>query len=142
MNTLKQLGGYIFSSTPGELKLYVPMIIFVGLLFISSIAFHYVYKRHRKDDPAFRKLFKKTASHFLTFGIIFTVHALIRYENIPYFSMRLWFYITAVVLAIFLYKTFKKYRVDYPREKHNVAQIKSIRVNKDDKKYLPNKKKR
>ena len=119
MNTLKQFSQYLFSSVPGEFKLYVPIAILISLLFISSILFHYVYKKHRKDDPAFRRLFKKTASHLCIFAILFTIYALIRYENIPYFSMRIWLLLSLLLLAYFIYKVVKTYFTKYRVEKLN-----------------------
>lgn len=141
MNSLKTMLSYIFSPTPGELRQYIAFSIIVGLLFLAALVMHFIYKERKKNDPAFRKLFKKTTPRLVFFGIFFLFYTMVRYETIPYFSMRLWFYAGLLLLAFFVYKTVKTYRLDYPREKHNVAQIKSVHVKKQENKYLPNKKK-
>ncbi|MFA6992796.1 MAG: hypothetical protein WC269_06010, partial [Candidatus Gracilibacteria bacterium] len=64
---------------------------------------------------------------------------LIRYENIPYFSMRIWLYLTLLVLVYFIYKLVKTLAVDYKREKTNTQSHKTEQVKKPTV-YLPNKK--
>lgn len=141
MAFIKNFFNYLFSANPGvNFRYYVPLIILVALLIGGSIALSVIYKKKRKDDFAFKRLFKKTSNRLLLFGILFLFLVLVRYENIPYFSMRIWLYLSLLLLAYFLYRTLRVYRVDYPREKHNAAP--KITTHKEEKQYLPNKKKR
>lgn len=143
MQTLKTFLSYIFSPTPGDFNQSLALGIFTGLVLLAAISMYFIYKTRKKDDPAFRKLFKKTTPRLFSFGFFFLFYGLIRYEAIPYFSMRLWFYAALILFGVFLYFTGKTYLKDYPREKHNVAQIKSTHaLKKEAKRYLPNKKRK
>ena len=70
------------------------------------------------------------------FGILITVLLMIRYENIPYFAMRAWMYITLLIMLYIFYKYAKLYKVDYPREKINAQKS---HTTTQENKYLPNK---
>ena len=134
--------GYLFAINPGPaFKYYVPLIIISALLIISSMVFSTIYKQRKKHDFAFKRLFRKTSSTMLIFGILFLLLVALRYENIPYFSMRIWLYLAILAILYFTYRYIKKYLVDYPREKQN-AQSKHVKVTKEEKVYLPNKKRR
>ncbi len=142
MNQLKTFLSYVFSPNPGNFNQLTAITVLIAVLFLSAIVMHFLYRKFKKTDPAFRKLFKKTTPRLGWFTVFFLFYSLVRYEAIPYFSMRLWFYAAILLLAFFAYKTLKAYRKDYPREKHNVEQIKHVHVKKKEKIYLPNKAKK
>jgi len=138
MNFLKDL----IDSTPGsEFSYYIPIIILSALLIIGSFVFSTIYKRKKKNDFAFKRLFKKVPRVMLIFGILYALILIFRYENIPYFSMRLWLYITTIVFLYFVYRYIKKFKVDYPKEKENV-RLNTKKPKKSENKYLPHKKKK
>lgn len=142
MEKVKSIFSYFFTRIPGtEFKYYIPFVIFIILLIVGGIAFSAYYKHRKKTDPAFKRLFQKTSTKLVLLGIMFGLLTLLRYERIPYFSMRIWLYLGILLFLWFVYHTVRVYKVDYPREKQNVHQIYQV-VEKDKKIYLPNKKKR
>lgn len=144
MQTISSLFYYLFTPYPGsEFKFYIPMIILIILLIGGGIAFSIVYKMKKKEDPAFKKLFAKTAGRLILMGILFMILTLVRFESIPYFSMRLWLYLSLALLAFFVYITIKTYRTKYPKEKENFKTKMAFRKKQSkENRYSPNKKKR
>lgn len=142
MNYITSTLKYFFNTTPGsEFKFYIPLIILAGILIIGSVVFSRVYSKKKKYDFAFKRLFKKLSSRFTTIGIILLILIALRYENIPYFSMRIWLYLLLLISLYIIYKYIKTFKVDYPREKENVKVLIS-KSSKETPRYLPHKKKR
>lgn len=135
---------YFFSKNPGpQFNYYIPMIILLAILIIGGITLGQIYQSRKKYDFAFKRLFKKTAKRMILLGLLFGILTLTRYENIPYFSMRIWFYISFFLLGWFIYKTVKTYKIEYPKEKENVEKNTHVSsMKKEENKYLPNKKKK
>ena len=124
MDTVKNFFEYFFNRMPGqEFKYYLPAAILVTLLLIAAISFSVIYNKKKKEDFAFKRLFKKTSSRLIIFALLFLVLLGVRFENIPYFAMRIWLYATAAFFLYFIYKTVKTYKVDYPREKQNTIHM-------------------
>lgn len=144
MQTIKAFLSYIFSPSPGpQFNFYIPFIILVAILFITTIAFSVIYKNKKKEDFAFKRLFAKTSKRLLWLSFIFLFITAARYENIPYFSMRLWMYLALLLLGFFLYKTITVFKNDYPREKENVEHKMAVNKKKGtESRYLPHKNKR
>jgi len=117
------------------------MLILASVLIISSIVFSAYYKKRKKVDFAFKRLFKSLSNRLILFGILLFILIAVRYESIPYFSMRIWLYILLLVLLYFVYRYLKIYTVKYPKERIN-ADAKKQHVKKEENKYLPNKKKK
>ena len=133
---------YFFSSTPGRaFNFYIPIIVLIVLLIGGGIAFSYLYKKKKKEDFAFKRLFKKTSSRMVLFGFILLLLLLFRYENIPYFAMRLWLYTTLIILLIFIYKTLKTYKYVYPKEREN-AKRRPLASSKKENVYSAKKKRK
>ncbi|MFH1533783.1 MAG: hypothetical protein ABID64_02535 [Nitrospirota bacterium] len=142
MEYIKSIFSYFFTSNPGtEFSYYVPVLVFAAVLILGSILFSQYYKKKKKTDFAFKRLFKKLSSRMLLFGILFLVLMAFRYENIPYFSMRILLYLTALIFLYFIYRYIKIYAVKYPKEKEN-TQPKQHVENKEENRYLPNKKRK
>lgn len=141
---MKSIISNVFSTLPGaQFKYYIPMLILVFALIIGGVVFSIIYKKKKKEDFAFKRLFAKTSKRLILFGILFLVLTMVRYENIPYFSMRLWLYSSILLFVYFAYKTITVYYKDYPREKSNVHNNMAIHKKKVVKNnYLPNKKQR
>ncbi len=114
---------YIFAPTPGTaFNFYIPFAIVIAALIVKAVIFSRMYASKRKSDIAFRRLFKKTSGRLGLFAALFTFLMLVRYEQIPYFSMRLWLFIAVLWFAYFSYKTIRTYLQDYPREQLNYAK--------------------
>ena len=141
METVTSFFSYIFDITPGpDFRYTWPMIILSIILIIGAMVFASYYRKRKKLDMAFKKLFGKVSTTMLTFGALILIFTAIRYENIPYFSMRIWF---AALLLIFLYVIFvyiKAARVKYPKLKSENAH-KQHGKQKQEKVYLASKKK-
>lgn len=142
MNYLKDTFLYFFKPSPGtSFSYYLPLLVLIALLLIGAIAFSVIYKSKKKHDFAFKRLFKSLSKRLIIFGLVLLVLIAVRYENIPYFSMRLWLYLTILLLLHTAYKYIKAYTVEYPKEKENMHSVKRVISTKEENKYLPHKKK-
>lgn len=140
MEYLKNILKYFFAKYPGQnFGFYTEFIIFIAILIVGAIAFSIIYQKRKKYDFAFKRLFRKTASRLTLFALFFVLLIAVRYENIPYFAMRIFLYLAIVWFLYFVYKTVRAFQVDYPREKEN-AKINKPVATGPEKKYLPNKK--
>ena len=74
-------------------------------------------------------------------GITTGILLLIRHENIPYFSMRPLLGITVLLMLFFIYRTVKKFIINYPKEKFNIENNKKPSLETHNP-YLPNKKRK
>ncbi|MFH1284422.1 MAG: hypothetical protein ABIH78_02425 [Candidatus Peregrinibacteria bacterium] len=135
---------YLFTPSPGAtLKFYLPVAILAAILIVGSVTFSVIYKKRRKYDFAFKRLFRHVSSRAVTMGILLVVSIAIRHENIPYFSMRIWTYVIGLITAYLAYRYIKAYKVKYPLEKENAhLRHKAASPSSPEAKYLPNKNKR
>lgn len=138
---IKAFIGHLFDTAPGpSFDFYIPVLILSGVLIAVGIAVGIIYSRRKKYDFAFKRLFKNLSRTLILIGLLFLILTAIRYENIPYFSTPILNYLSVLLLLFVIYKTVKKYFVDYKRESEN---IKNMRVAKSQKqtasRYLPNK---
>jgi hypothetical protein len=133
---------YLFNGYPGkDFEFYPHMIALFSLLVIGSIVFNVYYNKKKKEDIAFKRAFRKTASRLFQLGALFALLTVFRYENIPYFSMRILLYLSIGVLLYFAYHSIKVYRVDYPADKaHNERRISA--KSKNTKSYSAKKKRK
>ena len=139
MAYLKNIINYLFSRNPGQnFSFYTELIILIALLIISAIVFSQIYKRRKKYDFAFKRSFRKLSGRLTLLAILFIVLTIFRYENIPYFSMRILLYASLLLLLYFIYKTIRTYKVEYPKEKLN-AKVQETNPSPKNR-YLPNKK--
>ncbi len=131
----------LFKSSPGAQFAYYPHVIGLAvLLIVWSVVFHYIYKSKKKTDVAFKKSFKDVSQRSALMGILFMILVAVRYENIPYFAMRLWLYMAVLFLAYLVYKYVKIYKKDYKEMKADL-HLKHSNTTKADKQYLASKKK-
>lgn len=138
---MNSLVTYMLNSAPGpQMEYYIPLAIISLSLIVGSIVFGQIYKKKKKTDFAFKKQFINVSKIAFTLGLALGLLTLIRSENIPYFAMRLWLYLTlaATLAAIIWYA--KKYKVDYPKAK---ATSKKVGISKTTTKvYSASKKKK
>ncbi len=143
METITAILKYFFSPAPGHAFQFYNILLTISiLLIIAGIVFSTIYKKRKKTDFAFKRLFKKVPTILVIFGILILFLIAVRYENIPYFSMRIFLYITLLVFLYFIYRYIKIAKVDYPREKENVRLNTGTGETKHANVYLPNKNKR
>lgn len=121
MQSLKSFIKYLIERTPGsDFSFYLEMGILIAVLILGGIIFGSIYKKRKKYDFAFKKYFKRVGKFAVYLGLILGILLLLRYEQIPYFSMRLWLYITVVLLLWFLIRYIRIFIFIYPKEKHNI----------------------
>jgi len=131
---------YIFNGIPGSaFGYYYEMIGLIVILLLASFALRNIYKRRADNkDFIFKKMFRKTANRLTYFAIGIIFITLVRYENIPYFSMRLWMLLLLLGLLVFLgYQAYKYFKI-YPVERDKFES--QPKVENAKMKYLPNKK--
>jgi len=136
---------YLFGIVPGDaFSYYYEIMGLIVLLILGSIVLKNFYKNKvREKDFVFKKLYKKTPGRLLYFSIGLIVLTLVRYEEIPYFSMRIWIYLTILGLLTYLgFQTYKYIKI-YPKERDNYEARKTVKSEDNSKnQYLPHKKKR
>ncbi len=136
MNYISNFLHYLFAPVPGpHFKFLIPTLVLAGILIAAGVTFSEIYRRKKLEDFAFKRLFKKVSGRLVAFGILFIFLVAVRFENIPYFAMRIWIYLGLIILAYAFYHYLRIYIKIYPVEKLNAAKKgPSIRS-----KYLPNK---
>lgn len=128
-------------AAPGtEFGYYYVMIALIAVLFLGSFAFKYLLKyKIKHGDFVFKHIFKRVPAKMVYFSIGLLFLTLVRYENIPYFAMRLWMYLTllglVITIAYYLYKLLKV----YPKE---LSNFKARPVGKKEEAYTPHKRRR
>ena len=114
---------YFVNPNPGSaFNYYTPAIVFIVLLAIGAAAFSIIYKKRKKNDPVFKRMFRLTAGRMFLFAFLFAILLGLRYEAIPYFSMRLWSYITLGFFLYFATVSIKSYHIDYKIEQSNMSR--------------------
>lgn len=117
---------------PGPFKFMYVFIALAGLCFLGAIGLK-VFLKQQKEDKIFKKLFRDLPGKLLVIGTMEGLYVLVRYERMPYLSMR---FINDLILAYALYvvvRYVQMYFKIYPAEKkHHEHQLK---MNK----YLPRK---
>lgn len=144
MNYISSIFHYIFAPIPGtHFTYYNALAILASILIVGGIFFSNYYNKRKKNDIAFKISFRSLSKYMITFGLIFVILMLVRYERIPYFSMRLWLYVTFALFLYFAYRFIQIYRLEYPKQKEfKTVHSKKMEQQKNEKVYLPNKKKR
>jgi Ca2+/Na+ antiporter len=109
---------YLFAVYPGSyFKYSVFFLVFFGLMIAAS----FYWRAWRKKHPQ-RKSLQATLPHFenklLTLGLVGLLFVGIRYENIPYFSMRFIFGLYLLYVLYVLASSTYRYKTVFPQ---NVA---------------------
>jgi len=138
MEILKNASHYVFGIAPGQaFSYYTLSLIVAGILLVFAIFFKQYYsKKVKNGDFVFKKMFKKVPNQVIYFaiGLLFLIG--VRYENIPYFAMRLWLILLTIGFGVYLGRQLYKYFKIYPAELDN---FESRPKQKTENKYLPNK---
>jgi hypothetical protein len=116
----------IFSLNPGNFQYIEATLIFGGLLVLSGMIFSFIYNK-KHDLPPFKRVFSSTSTGLVVHGLVFLFYSAVRFESITYLSMRLWFYLTILSFAYFIYKTIRRVTVLYPAELKKWEEIQARR---------------
>lgn len=137
--TLKTISSYLFTKFPGaEFNYKWHTLGLAVILILGAAVFKTIYrKKVANKDFVFKKIFKKVPGRMIYLGILLIFFVLVRIENIPYFSMRIWLFLTILgVIAATVYYLYEYFKV-YPKELEN---FESRITNEPKTVYLPNKK--
>jgi Ca2+/Na+ antiporter len=136
---MQKLFNYFFTIQPGfEMNYYIPLFIISGSIIIFSIIFAFSYKKLKKKNIAFKRNFKSVSKLALLLGVSLLFTTLMRYENIPYFSMRIWLYSICFLILYTAFYYFKTFKYKYLKEINSSIK----KEDKEIKKYSTAKKKR
>ncbi|MCL5410413.1 MAG: hypothetical protein M1324_00980 [Patescibacteria group bacterium] len=116
-------------NTPGESRLYIPLIILFGTLIIFAVISKLV------RNPEVRQISGKYFVSFLTIGILGLFYLFFRYEELPYLGSRL--FLLLILLALFVWITVNSIWAIMFIPKYREQKKKEERY----KRYLPKKKK-
>lgn len=136
MDTINKIILYFFSPNPGRNFEYYWALGAIILLFIILTGLIYYYALKNKDDKAFKKLFRNYPTKFIILAVLFGVYMVVRYNYVPFFSMRILMYILLISGGYVLYNVYLTYFKKYPEEKKR--REKRLEMNK----YIPKKKKK
>jgi LPXTG-motif cell wall-anchored protein len=101
---------YFITATPGpEMRFFIPLFTLAGLLILSSIIFSIIYKKKKKENLALKASFKSLSKILMLLGLGFLFLTAFRFENIPYFSMRIWLYSLCLISLYTAYYYIKEY---------------------------------
>lgn len=117
MQTLNNFILYLFNPSPGRSFEYYYFIgAIIAILIILGITL-YIYIKKNRDDKTFRKLFKKYPSKLWTLAVLLALYLFIRYNYVPFFSMRFLLYILLAVTVYRGYQITNTYLKIYPEAK-------------------------
>ena len=137
MNLLKLFSlGYLFTLQPGsEFKFMVPLIAFFLFLSIGSFYIEKWVSRqpHRK---AIKELLPDFSKRIRLFGIIGFLLLFARYENIPYFAMRIVLLLFLIGILVYVGRSLYKFKKHLPE----LLDKKEKKITHQ--KYLPKSKKK
>jgi hypothetical protein len=140
LTILETISSYLFTRFPGaEFNYKWEVLIAAAILILGAAGFKAIHrKKIANKDFVFKKMFKKVPGRMTYLGILLIFFVLVRTENIPYFSMRIWLILTVLgIIAAAIYYLYKFLKV-YPKELEN---FESRITNEPKAVYLPNKKK-
>ncbi|PKL36970.1 hypothetical protein CVV38_03745 [Candidatus Peregrinibacteria bacterium HGW-Peregrinibacteria-1] len=141
MNFLQSILSYIFSPNPGANFNYYGLFfgLSIGLIVVATV-FHFYYQSQRKENLALKTSFRSLSRNLVIIAIVFLVLIGARYENISFFSMRLFLGLNILALVYLVYKSIKKYLTTYKENlAKNMSQHHNQKEKKSTRKYLPNK---
>lgn len=135
MQILLDILQYFFEPLPsGQFKYLNALIIVAVVTMLISIALR-IHLKKQKENKIFRKLFRDLPGKLQLFALSEGVYLLVRYERMPYLSMRVLNYMIWAYGIYTVFRAAQSYLKIYPSEKkHHDHQLK---LNQ----YLPRKKK-
>ncbi len=133
---MTQYFSYIFWPRPPQIGYDSPKLIALLSISVAFIVLSFVIRlwRKRVQNPQTKKLSRSWSTATIWFGVIGLILAVSRAEDISYVSMRLWWVVWGVSLALYLLFQVKIFRA---RHYEVLPQRRSEDARE---KYLPKKK--
>jgi len=115
---------YYLNTNPGGdfLVGYGLLIFFILVLFSRSIV-----KGFAPHDKYFRKSLRKKFGKFIVLGVLGIILVTSRFSGVPWFSMRLWLYLTLIATLVLLLRTYQQIRGEYKKRIGSVEREKQKR---------------
>jgi len=130
---------YIFTPTPtGQFDYYLLVLIICGILFVLSFFIPILYK---KNKPL-KILVNKFPGRIRISCILMLLYLGLRHENIPFLSMRFFFYLIILLFIYFILRYLYIYLRVYPKKKNFIIKNKPSGNKLSYNKYLPTPKKK
>lgn len=138
MDLLSNTTHYVFGRAPGaQFSYYMAALVIIGIMVLTGMGLkNYYTKKVRGGDYVYKKMFKKVSNNLVYFAIGFLFLVAVRYENIPYFAMRLWPILLGIGFLVYLGRQLYKYFKVYPKE---LSNFESRPKHSEKNAYLPNK---
>lgn len=133
---------YFFELRPGSaFSYYIHLSVLAVTGIIAAIVTAHLIKKN-SENRAMKKLFGKMPNKVKWLGILMIFLLATRYENIPYFSMRIWLYLTLFGLVYFVIKSSYLLVKKYPEERAFYHRNKKKKTEQSEKKVYSASKKR
>lgn len=126
---------YYFNPYPGS-GFQFSKIILAGCLVVFLLGIFILFYRKKKAQPRHKKWIQTYGKRIINMAIVALGLLFVREVGIPYFSMRLWWGIWAIMLLIFSFMALKQFR----KANRLTLEIKP-KAQDPRAKYLPKKKK-
>lgn len=134
---------YLFSLSPGfGFNYYTPLFIYCGIVFVGSYGLDFYIKKHKNENRVLKSMFGSLPSKLRWLSIVTAFLVLTRYQNIPYFSMRAWLFISLLVAVYLTVKYLRLLIQKYPAEKAFYMKKRTHSEENSTKKVYSMKKKR
>lgn len=127
---------YFFGLNPGsEFNYYIPFLVYCAVLIISGYGLSFYINKQKEENRTLKVMFGNLPNKLKWLGFVSLFLLANRYESIPYFSMRIWMYISVGLALWFigknLYLLVKKYPAErnfYLKKQHHTENQKSKKV--------------
>ncbi|PIZ73092.1 hypothetical protein COY07_02300 [Candidatus Peregrinibacteria bacterium CG_4_10_14_0_2_um_filter_43_11] len=127
---------YYFTPRPDPNFQYTKFTLAIVILFILGGLAITIYRKKYLKNPIAKKIIRSAPKLLQRYGTILLVLLLFREAGIPYFSMRIWWFLFMFALLISIIRFSLNAKKEYAKRLHTVKKV-DIKV-----KYLPKKKKK
>ena len=125
---------YYFATVPDLDFLYTKLTLAIGLiLVIGGVALGFYRKKYVKDQ-IHKKLMRKYPGLLRIYGGLTLLLLLFRETAMPFFSMRIWWFILGIFFFYSLFRFLFTYKREYKKRYEKAVKMHTIH------KYLPKKK--
>ena len=135
MNRILTLQYYFTPRTDPNFQ-YTKFTLAIVILFILGGLAITIYRKKYLKNPIAKKIIRSAPKLLQRYGTILLVLLLFREAGIPYFSMRIWWFLFMFALLISIIRFSLNAKKEYAKRLHTVKKV-DIKV-----KYLPKKKKK
>lgn len=125
---------YLFDPTPGDTFYYMVFFIILFLALILGSFYLESWIRKHPLRSALQSTLPHIGFHLRIFGMMGFVFLFVRYENMPYFSMRFLFVLYLLWIAVYVGMSLYRFKTTLPETIEEQHRLKKRA------KYLPKKK--